>query len=82
MDRSTLVSVPQRNEGLWIGLLVLVGGSPIPGAVALGTADLAGVLIGVGALVLAVGVLVASLLVLRTASEAWRQEYAEGRSET
>jgi hypothetical protein len=82
MDRSTFVPASQRDEGFWIGLSMLISGFLVPEAIALGTANLAGFLIGTGALVLAVRVLVATLLILRTADKAWRQGYAERHLET
>lgn len=79
MEEATLLELSQRDEAFWIGLVVLLSGLLVPETIHLGSIALATVLIGVGALVLSVRLLVGVGSILRTAVRAWRAGRARGR---
>lgn len=79
MEESTFISLSQRSSAFWLGLGLLLAGGIIPDSIQVGSAHLNGVIIGLGATILLVRLLVAGYIILRTSYEGWRYGYAEGK---
>jgi type III secretory pathway component EscR len=76
MTHSILTSLSQRNEAFWIGLVLLLSGGLVPENIYIGT-TLAGILIGLGVLIITIRILVAVVVILQTAFEGWQYGYAK-----
>lgn len=82
MDEDTFTALSQRSSAFWIGVGLLVVGSLLPESVRLGDRWLGSVLIGVGAAILAVRLLVGLYRLSRSWIGAGRIGYSEGKNDT